>query len=114
MMDWLNDGSLQALIGFTGTAEAYRSRFTKLGLQLVYSIPIDELIAAGFVAPFTEMGAPFSYSTRERRIRELLDTYKAHTSAFIDMLGRLVKNQVCGNPHGGTRLYRSRVTEHVP
>jgi superfamily II DNA or RNA helicase len=87
MLEWLNDGSVQGLIGFTGTAEAYRSRFAKLGLQLVYSIPIDELVAAGFVAPFAELGAPFSYSARERQIRELLDNYKAHTSAYMDLLG---------------------------
>ena len=87
MVDWLNDGSLRGLIGFTGTAEAYRSRFAKLGLQLAYTIPIDELIAAGFVAPFAELGAPFSYSARERRIRDLLDAYKAHTSAFLDLIG---------------------------
>lgn len=87
MVEWLNDGSLAGLIGFTGTAEAYRARFARLGLQLVYSIPIDELIAAGFVAPFAELGAPFAYSARERRIRELLDSYKALTSAFMDLVG---------------------------
>jgi len=87
MLEWLHDGSLRGLIGFTGTAEAYRARFAKLGLQLVYSIPIDELIAAGFVAPFAELGAPFSYSARERRIRGLLDDYKAHMSAFMNLLG---------------------------
>ncbi|MEZ4639486.1 MAG: hypothetical protein R2856_31760 [Caldilineaceae bacterium] len=27
MLEWLKDGSLPRLIGFTGTAEAYRSRF---------------------------------------------------------------------------------------
>jgi superfamily II DNA or RNA helicase len=87
MQEWLDDGSLQGLIGFTGTAEAYRSRFTKLGLDLVYTIPIDELIAAGFVAPFAELGAPFSYSARERRIRDLLDAYKAGTSRFMELVG---------------------------
>ena len=87
MLEWLQDGSVQGLIGFTGTAEAYRSRFVRLGLQLVYSIPIDELIAAGFVAPFAELGAPFSYSERERQIRDLLDRYKTHTSAFTDLVG---------------------------
>ncbi len=87
MVEWLDDGSLHSLIGFTGTAEAYRSRFARLGLQLAYTIPIDELIAAGYVAPFAELGAPFSYSVRERRIRELLDDYKTHTSAFMDLVG---------------------------
>jgi superfamily II DNA or RNA helicase/DNA-binding transcriptional ArsR family regulator len=87
MLDWLNDGSLQGLIGFTGTAEAYRSRFARLGLDLVYTIPIDELIAAGFVAPFAELGAPFAYSARERRIRDLLDAYKAGTSRFMELVG---------------------------
>jgi len=87
MLEWLHDRSLRGLIGFTGTAEAYRARFARLGLQLVYSIPIDELIAAGFVAPFAELGAPFSYSARERRIRELLDGYKAGVTAFMQLLG---------------------------
>ena len=87
LLEWLHDGSLQGLIGFTGTAEAYRARFAKLGLQLVYSIPIDELIAAGFVAPFAELGAPFSYSARERRIRDLLDGYKARMGAFMNLIG---------------------------
>ena len=87
MLEWLHDGSLEGLVGFTGTAEAYRSRFAKLGLQLVYSIPIDELVAAGFVAPFAELGAPFSYSARERRVRDLLDAYKARTSDFMDLVG---------------------------
>ena len=31
MLEWLHDGSLQRLIGFTGTAEAYRSRFEQAG-----------------------------------------------------------------------------------
>jgi superfamily II DNA or RNA helicase len=87
MLEWLHDGSLEGLVGFTGTAEAYRSRFARLGLQLVYSIPIDELVAAGFVAPFAELGAPFSYSERERRIRDLLDLYKARTLDFMEMVG---------------------------
>jgi superfamily II DNA or RNA helicase len=87
MLEWLEDSSVQGLIGFTGTAEAYRSRFSKLGLQLVYSIPIDELIAAGYVAPFAELGAAFSYSARERRIRDLLDRYKSYTVAFMELVG---------------------------
>ena len=87
MLEWLHDRSLQGLIGFTGTAEAFRSRFARLGLELVYSIPIDELIAAGFVAPFAELGAPFSYSARERRIRELLDEYKTRMSGFLNLIG---------------------------
>lgn len=87
MQEWLTDGSLQGLIGFTGTAEAYRARFARLGLDLVYTIPIDELIAAGFVAPFAELGTAFAYSARERRIRDLLDRYKVQTSAFMALLG---------------------------
>lgn len=87
MLDWLHDCSLQGLIGFTGSAEALRSRFTRLGLELAYSIPIDELITAGLVAPFAELGAPFSYSARERHIRSLLDQYKAHMSSFLNLIG---------------------------
>lgn len=87
MLDWLHDGSLVGLIGFTGTAEAYRARFARLGLQLVYTIPIDELIAAGFVAPFAELGVPFSFSARERRVRDLIDTYKARMVNFVELVG---------------------------
>lgn len=87
MLEWLHDGSLIGLIGFTGTAEAYRARFVKLGLQLVYTIPIDELIAAGFVAPFAELGVPFSFSARERRIRDLLDAYKVSMEDFLELVG---------------------------
>jgi DNA-binding MarR family transcriptional regulator len=35
LVEWLRDGSLRGLIGFSGTAEAYRQRFTELGLTLV-------------------------------------------------------------------------------
>ena len=99
MLEWLHDGSLQGLIGFTGTAEAYRSRFNKLGLDLVYSIPIDELIAAGFVAPFAELGAAFAYSEKERQIRSLLDRYKKHTRSFISLIGgKWLRNRFAGIP----------------
>ncbi|GIK43643.1 MAG: hypothetical protein BroJett011_74760 [Chloroflexota bacterium] len=84
---WLRDGSLHGLVGFSGTAEAYRRRFEALGMSMDYRIPLDELVAAGFVAPFAEFGLPFSYSTRERRIRELLDTYKGHLRDYFTLLG---------------------------
>jgi superfamily II DNA or RNA helicase len=87
MVEWLEDGSVRGLIGFTGTAEAYRDRFTQLGLHLVYNIPIDELVAAGFVAPFAEMGVPFSLSSRERHIRRLLDGYKVQMNEFMTLVG---------------------------
>jgi superfamily II DNA or RNA helicase len=87
MVEWLKDGSIRGLIGFSGTAVAYRARFAELGLKLVYSIPIDELIAAGFVAPFAEFGMPFSYSDRERHIRDLLDAYKANMTDFLKLIG---------------------------
>ena len=115
MLEWLDDGSLQGLIGFTGTAEAYRSRFAKLGLELVYTIPIDELIAAGFVAPFAELGMPFSYSARERRIRDLLDAYKAqHQRVHGADRRRATARLVRRNPHGRARGHRPRSVEHVP
>ena len=87
MMTWLRDGILHGLVGFSGTAEAYRRRFEALGLSLDYTIPLDDLVAAGFVAPFAEFGVPFAYSTRERRIRELLDRYKAHLRDYFTLLG---------------------------
>src|SRR5206468_4153728 len=83
---WLHDGSIRGLIGFSGTAEAYRARFTELGLRLAHTISLDTLIGYGFVAPFAELGVPFANSARERRIRELLDEYKQR----LGVVGRLV------------------------
>ncbi len=83
---WQQDTSLRSLIGFTGTAAAYRSRFAELGLTLSYNVPIEDLVAAGFVAPFAEMGAPFAFSARERRIRELLEAYKDLLRRYFELL----------------------------
>ncbi len=87
LVEWLEDTSIRGLIGFSGTAESYRSRFERLGLDLAHNIPLDDLIAYGFVAPFAEFGAPFSYSTRERQVRTLLDDYKEHLRNFLTLLG---------------------------
>ena len=84
---WLRDGSMRGLIGFSGTAEAYRPRFAELGLRLAHAIPLDTLIGYGFVAPFAELGVPFANSARERRIRELLDIYKSDLAAYTRLLG---------------------------
>jgi hypothetical protein len=83
----LHDGSIRGLIGFSGTAEAYRPRFAALGMHLAYSIPLDTLIGYGFVAPFAELGVPFANSARERRIRDLLDAYKTHLLGYVRLLG---------------------------
>ena len=85
------------------TAAAYRRRFEALGMSLDYSIPLDELVGAGFVAPFAEFGLPFAYSTRERRIRELLDSYKEHLRNYFALLNpatlrRLVERVRDGGP----------------
>jgi hypothetical protein len=87
LSEWVRDGSIRGLAGFSGTAEAYRPRFAQLGLELAHSIPLDALIASGFVAPFAELGAPFSNSARERRIRDLLDDYKAVLLRFLAGIG---------------------------
>jgi hypothetical protein len=87
MVEWLQDGSIRNLIGFSGTAEGYRARFAELGLDLAYNIPLDDLIAYGFVAPFAEFGVPFANSARERQIRELLDAYKTCLRDYLKLLG---------------------------
>ncbi|TFG15606.1 DEAD/DEAH box helicase [Candidatus Thorarchaeota archaeon] len=87
LVDWLEDGSLEGLIGFSGTAEAYRNRFDELGLKLVYVMPSVDLIAYGFVAPYGEFGVPFTYSEREKRIRTLLAEYKELMQNFIHLVG---------------------------
>ena len=97
--EWLRDGSLRGLIGFSGTAESYRDRFPQLGLQLVYVMPPADLIAYGFVAPFAEFGIPFSYSDREKRVIDLLEHYKSQTKTFINLMGsENLKNIFCGIP----------------
>ena len=86
LAEWLDDTSLRGVIGFSGTAEGYRSRFEELDLNLVHSIPMDDLVAAGFVAPFAELGVPFSNSTREKRIRDLLEAYKDELRTYFELL----------------------------
>lgn len=87
LTEWLEDGSLSGLIGFSGTAAAYRDRFDKLGLQLAYTMPAADLIAYGFVAPFAEYGVPFTYSDRERHAIDLLKEYKSYLIEYVDILG---------------------------
>lgn len=87
LLDWMEDGSLKGMIGFSGTAATFRPRFAELGLQLVYVMPAAELIAYGFVAPFAEFGVPFAYSDREQRVHDLLDEYKMLLRAFVALIG---------------------------
>jgi hypothetical protein len=87
LTEWLRDGSIRGLIGFSGTAEAYRPRFAELGMRLAHSIPLNTLIGYGYVAPFAELGLPFANSARERRIRDLLDLYKATMLEYVGLVG---------------------------
>jgi superfamily II DNA or RNA helicase len=87
LTEWVRDGSIRGLIGFSGTAEAYRPRFSQLGMRLAHSIPLNTLIGYGYVAPFAELGLPFANSARERRIRELLDLYKASMLEYVGLVG---------------------------
>lgn len=85
--EWLQDGSLRGLIGFSGTAAAFRDRFETLGLELVYTMPAADLIGYGFVAPFAEYGVPFTYSDREKSSILLLKKYRSYILEYIDLLG---------------------------
>jgi superfamily II DNA or RNA helicase len=87
LVEWLQDGSIRGLIGFSGTATAYRRRFATLGLRLAYTIDVVELVGYGFVAPFAVYGVPFSDSTRERQIRNLLASYKGQMREYFKLLG---------------------------
>ena len=87
LVSWQKDTSLRSLIGFSGTALTFQDRFESLGMKLPFNVSIDDLVAAGFVAPFAELGVPFAYSERERRIRELLDAYKEVLRGYFDLLG---------------------------
>jgi hypothetical protein len=84
--EWLGDGSLTSLIGFSGTLIAFRRQLNDLGLELSYILPATELIARGWVAPFAEFGAPFNLSEREREVSNLVAEYKA---LLIDYLRRI-------------------------
>ena len=86
LVEWMNETLLRGLVGFSGTAKTYHKRFTQLGLSLVHTIPLDDLVAAGFVAPFAELGLPFADSTRERQIRELLESYKQLLHDYFEKL----------------------------
>jgi hypothetical protein len=77
VLRWLNDGSVQSVIGFSGTVVAYRRQLRALGLSLASVLPTAELIAQGWVAPFAELGVPFSYSERERRILASISDFRA-------------------------------------
>ena len=86
-MDWLGDGSLRGVIGFSGTAEGHRKALSRLGFDLAFTVPPVDLIARGFLAPYTEFGIPFAYSDRERRIVELLGVYRDGLARFLRLLG---------------------------
>ncbi|MCP4176796.1 MAG: DEAD/DEAH box helicase family protein [bacterium] len=86
LVEWQNDTLLRGLIGFSGTAEIYRHHFDDCNLSLIHSISLDDLVAAGFVAPFGEIGIPFADSTRERKIRNLLNDYKSTLQSYYKAL----------------------------
>lgn len=87
LVAWLRDGSLRGLIGFSGTVAAHRGRFAELGLHLAYVMPAVELIGYGFVAPFAEVGVPFAFSERERRLRDLVEAYRATVHEYVEIIG---------------------------
>jgi hypothetical protein len=90
LVAWLRDGSLRGLIGFSGTASAYRARFAELGLHLAHVMPAGELIVYGFVAPFAEVGVPFAFSEREQRLRDLVEAYRGTLHEYVAMVGSLL------------------------
>ena len=83
----LKQGPLHALIGFSGTVFAYQALLESVGLRLLYRVPMMDMVATGFVAPFAEYGVPFAYSERERELRALLDHFKECVRGFIALAG---------------------------
>ena len=115
LTEWLRDGSIRGLIGFSGTAEAYRPRFAELGMRLAHSIPLDTLIGYGYVAPFAELGLPFANSARERSIRDLLDLYKAALLEFVALIGSdRLRAWFAEIPTRRARCHRPDLVRHVP
>ncbi len=108
LVDWLKDGSLEGLIGFSGTADAYRERFEEVGLKLVYVMPTADLIAYGFVAPFAELGIPFTHSDREKKVLALLDRYKELIRSYVNLLDtEFIKQRFAAIP-SAERVYIAR------
>ncbi len=85
--DWLRDGSLSSLVGFSATLLGYRRQLASLGLDVAYVLQAKELIAQGWVASRAEFGAPFNYSEREREIATLIDKYRSLLKEYSQGIG---------------------------
>lgn len=90
-MQWLRDRSLSSVIGFSGTVRTHERQLEALGLNVASVLGSRELIAQGWVAPFAEFGAPFTYSDRERGILAPVEQYRALLRQYLEELdgGRL-------------------------
>jgi superfamily II DNA or RNA helicase len=86
LREMLDRGALSHLVGFSGTASAYRARFDQLGLRIAHIVPAIKLVASGFVAPYAEFGVAFGYSKRELQIRDALERYKQVLHAFLEII----------------------------
>lgn len=87
LAEWLGDGSLRGVIGFSGTVAPYQARLGELGLRVVDRAPLPELISRGFVAPFAGFGVPFAYTRREQTVRDLLEAYKRVVRSLVNLVG---------------------------
>jgi hypothetical protein len=87
LVAWLRDGSLRSLIGLSATLVGLEAQLSELGLELACALRPEELIAQGWVAPFTELGVPFSWSARERQILDRVEAYRADLQAYLQRLG---------------------------
>jgi superfamily II DNA or RNA helicase len=85
-MQWLRDRSLSGVIGFSGTVRTHERQLESLGLNIASVLGSRELIAQGWVAPFAEFGAPFTYSDRERGILSLIEKYRGLLRLYLDEL----------------------------
>jgi superfamily II DNA or RNA helicase len=83
LTDKLSNDQLRGLIGFSATLSIPKRRFQNVGLQLVYRIPLVELVSSGFVAPFAEFGVPYAFSAREQQIRLLLEEFRKLYRRFL-------------------------------
>jgi superfamily II DNA or RNA helicase len=87
MMEWLRDGSLDSVVGLSATLVGLEPGLAAIGLELACVLGPAELIAQGWVAAFTELGVPFSWSARERQVVAHLDEYRAALLAYLDAMG---------------------------
>ncbi len=85
--DWLDDGSLRGVVGFSATAALHADRLARLGLTVTWTVDEAELVRSGFVAPSAAATVTFSRSAREQQARVAARAYRRALRLLLHELG---------------------------